>query len=171
MEIYNPLQNPSERLLDAKREFNRIMLDNDAFFAIIHEKLLNSNVNDTQYPLFSLEPTIERDDTNESTLGLRITKSREYNEQEFGIILKFDIYEYIKLVKLDRESGEYSRSPELKRLMSSVSLKAEDAVDIMQSWQKGGNVIAERMGNDFMIHPEFHTFELRSEIERTEQDI
>lgn len=155
-------KDPSDQLRAAKEEARQVLLDDEATFAVLQEKLFDSN-NGDDYPEFTVEPTLERNDSDESVLGFRITKSRTSSgdELEGGIAL----YEYLKVGKLDRGTGKFHESPELAGLMTSARLEEGTGMQVAQAWQKGFRVIGERMGDLAFIDPATHVIELKSDIE------
>lgn len=162
-------RDPSSKLLDAKRDFQRLLLENDASFAVIQEKLLDSNANDAELPSFSIEPTLKRDESSQSTLGFCITKAREVSHDELGA--KVSNYEYIQLGVMDRNVGTFAASDELKDLLASAGLQKEDTLSIVRAWQEGTGKLIEAMDGELGLHPFSHTFELQSELERTAHPI
>jgi len=157
-------KDPSDQLLDAKEEARQYLLADDITYAVLREKLFDSNINDVDYPDFSVEPTLKRDDSMQSMFGLRVRKSRSTLEGE--VESSPALYEHLDLGKLDRETGIAHASPELKGLVVSAGLEEGAALNVIQAWQRSIQIISGRMGDLVIIDPYSHTFELKSAVEQ-----
>jgi hypothetical protein len=158
-------KDPSDRLLDAKDDFRRLFLDDDVAFAVLREKLFDSDIDKADFPDFGIEPTLERDETAQSKIGIRIDQSRSLSDDELTATVA--AYEYLNLGGLDRETGKFRVSPELKGLLKSAGFEESDALAVTQAWQNGFQAIVAKMGNEASIDPYSNVVELTDVIERT----
>jgi hypothetical protein len=156
---------PSDRLLDAKEDFRRLLLDDDVAFAVLREKLFDSDIDKADFPDFGLEPTLERDETTQSKIGIRIDQSRSSSKDE--LMAKIATYEYLDLGNVDRETGNFHVSPELKGLLKSAGFEESDALRVVQAWQNGFQAIVAKMGDEASIDPYSNVVELTDVIQRT----
>jgi hypothetical protein len=149
---------PKILLSTAKDRFRERVLENDALFSIIKEKLFPQE-HEADLPDFTCEPTYQPKDDQTVDIGIRLGTG--ITESEAGITLTFFKLAYINLgtIQPDRRSV-------IPKLESKYS--QDEIEELLHLWQQGWSDIEQSVGRQNLgIDPMTHTIELMSELERT----
>jgi hypothetical protein len=175
--------NPEASLKSAKDAFRLSFLGDDTAFAVVREKLEATERKTDQLPDWSIEPTLRRDESDVSQLGLRINGSSTDTAMSGIISLQVAIYDYLPIGTLDRVSGIVKPSSELEEMLQKAGFDLDKepegpddnpVVAVFNAWQTGVQALVSTFPSDvhkLVLSPDGGTFELNDSYEVTSQDL
>jgi hypothetical protein len=118
---------PEARLRAAKEAFSKAVLEDDILFAAIQEQSARLAGQDPYRQLedFSVEPWRPNSEVEgRQQVGLRITQSASFGDEESGIAVGMGMYGYVPVVDLDVKGGEALASDEVRSQGSPEQVRA-----------------------------------------------
>jgi hypothetical protein len=155
-------KSPEEQLSAAKAAFRTSLLQNDTLFSILGARLAKYGDIDASLPEFGLEPTLQRNEDDTSTVGLRINRSATNSDDL--LTFRLATYDYLPLGRMNTKTGVMKVSPELEAALNSVEKDKSYALGVLETWQQGIREMGMHFKESFIINPLTGTFELEEAV-------